>query len=447
MKDFADFIRSTGPDTDPKNMSKAMNTGAYNSIDTRNSSTAVQGTLSEKTTDKKTRQVPVTSMKVDSSLPARKSSKLKARDPTSPSGNMTADLADFLRSGPGGGPVDNLRQAQRSPGLAVATNGLSHGSIRDAMGSGNSVASTQDSFAASKMTQSSTNSHTGLLENSNRATAKNHEKRPARSDEAPVQARKQRRVKDPYAVESDDEDDIKPPPKISREEESLSDFLRDYHPPSSSTATRNTPPLGVNKQTSPELNQKQRKGSTTSLKDRLTRNIPVMPDYRSLPPKSPKKSLSKSPPPTTGKRQQVQRQHSGQSPSASPASSRSKGAAAPQLPPLNPRATSPHLVSQTGTKMDSYKPTRPTYAAHVERRPKQHLQAREELGVLSGNGSGGGGSGMSDLADFLRETEPPAPSGPIGGGGGMDMRPLSPAREKEGRGFGGMFGRRKKVAI
>jgi len=51
---------------------------------------------------------------------------------------------------------------------------------------------------------------------------------------------------------------------------------------------------------------------------------------------------------------------------------------------------------------------------------------------------------MSDLADFLRETEPPARSGPVGGGGGG--RKVSPVREKEkekeGGRFGRMFGRR-----
>lgn len=430
-------------------MSKSMNTGAHSAIhsamNTRKSNNTGLEALPEKVTDKKVlTQVPTASSRADSSLPARKSSKLKARDPTSPSVNMTADLADFLRSGPGGGPVDNLRQAQRSPGFPPATNGVSNGGVRDAMGSGNSVASTQDSFAPSKMTQSSTNSHTGLLESSNRAAAKSNEKRSVRTDDAPIQARKQRRVKDPYDLGSDDEDNNVLPPKISREEESLGDFLRNYNPPPPSTTTR-SPPQGVKMQTSPEPNQKSRKGSSSSLKDRLTRNIAAIPNHHpSHAPKAPsKKSLSKSPPPTTGKRQQVQRQHSGQSPSTSPASSRSRTGVAPQLPPLNPRATSPHLVSQTGTKMDSYKPTRPTYAAHVDRRPKQNLQAREEVGFLAGSGSGGG-SGMSDLADFLRETEPPAPSGPVGG---VDMRPLSPSKEKERGGFGGIFGRRKKVAI
>ena len=53
---------------------------------------------------------------------------------------------------------------------------------------------------------------------------------------------------------------------------------------------------------------------------------------------------------------------------------------------------------------------------------------------------------MSDLADFLRETEPPAPSGPVGlgvGAGGGAGRPLSPpVKEKERGAFGRMFGRK-----
>ena len=79
--------------------------------------------------------------------------------------------------------------------------------------------------------------------------------------------------------------------------------------------------------------------------------------------------------------------------------------------------------------MDTYKPTQPTYAKHVDRRPKQHLQARE------GQGSVGG---MGDLADFLRETEPPPSSGP-------SARPMSPTtKEKEESAFGKIFSRRKK---
>lgn len=46
---------------------------------------------------------------------------------------------------------------------------------------------------------------------------------------------------------------------------------------------------------------------------------------------------------------------------------------------------------------------------------------------------------MGDLADFLRETEPPPPSGPVGGG-----RPMSPMKEREESAFGKMFSRRKK---
>lgn len=63
------------------------------------------------------------------------------------------------------------------------------------------------------------------------------------------------------------------------------------------------------------------------------------------------------------------------------------------------------------------------------------MRAREERGVLGGGMSG---SGMSDLADFLRETEPPKPSGPVA------ARPMSPVKEKEESAFGRMFGRGRK---
>ena len=73
------------------------------------------------------------------------------------------------------------------------------------------------------------------------------------------------------------------------------------------------------------------------------------------------------------------------------------------------------------------------------------LQAREEHGALSGPPVG---SGMGDLADFLRETEPPpqmmAGMGMGSGGGGVGAGGGGGGRDGGESAFGRMFSRRKK---
>lgn len=442
MRDFADFIRSTGPDTVPTHTARPGTSGTTKKE--RPSSSASQTgpkKLTKSPSMTSPKQSYISPPPKPEVAPKRKTSKLQAREAKTTNNNATADLADFLRSGPDG--MDGLRGAQR-PGAhiqpATPSNGYVNG--RQAVGSGTSVASTQDSFAASKMTQSSTNSRTGLLDTSTRAqpsspdAGRNNGVPSPRSIDPPGRARKQRRVRDPYAIESDDEnDDTLLPPE--REEESLSDFLRNYTPPPAA-ATR-PPPIGI-------IGAPKPPKQSVTLKERIQRNIAVIPDYRPLPPKAPKKpSSAKSPPQSNESRRKSQRQDSNNSASSPlsagsrPSANRnvSSGSKAPQLPPINSRAMSPNLGSQNGTKTDSYRPTQPTYTKQVERRPKQQLQAREEHGALSGPPQSGG---MGDLADFLRETEPPPPSGPVGG-----MRPMSPTKDKEeSSGFGRMFSRRKK---
>ena len=444
MRDFADFIRSTGPESLPTHTVRPVLSGTLKK-ERPGSSTSQLGPR------KLTKAPSVTSPKQSYAgtppkpevAPKRTASKLQAREATITNNNATADLADFLRSGPDG--LDGPRGGQRSGAhVQPATTSNNYVNGRQAVGSGTSVASTQDSFAPSKMTQSSTNSRTGLLDTSNRAqpsspgAGRNTSAPSPRSiEQSPAQARKQRRVRDPYPIESDDDENdstLLPP---EREEESLSDFLRNYTPPPAAAAL--PPPIGISGAPHPAK-------QSVPLKERIQRNIAVIPDYRPLPPKAPKKpSSSKSPPQSNESRRKSQRENSNNS-GSSPLSSASRPSAnrdvsssnqAPKLPPINPRAMSPHLVSQNGSKIDSYKPTQATYAKHMQRRPKQQLQARDEHGALSGPPQSGG---MGDLADFLRETEPPPPSGPVGG-----MRPMSPTKEKEeSSGFGRMFSRRKK---
>ena len=446
MRDFADFIRSTGPESLSTYTVRPARSGSAQKE--RPGSSIVQ------VGPKKLTKAPsaISSKQGHTSAPAkpevapkRTASKLQARDATVKNNNTTADLADFFRSGPDG--MDGPHGAARSGAQVQPTTTFNgHVNGRQGVGSGTSVASTQDSFAPSKMTQSSTNSRTGLLDTPNRAypsspnAGRNNGAPSPRSVENPQsRPRKQRRNKDPYHIESDDENNEKSL-ATEHEEESLSDFLRNYTPPPA--AASRPLPVGI-------IGAPKPAKQSVTLKERIQRNIAVIPDYRPLPPKAPRKSSSsKSPPQSNESRRKSQREDSTNS-GSSPLSSASRPSIngtvnssnnnqAPQLPPINARVMSPHLVSQNGSTVNSYKPTQPTYAKYVERRPKQQLQARDERGALSGPAQR---EGMADLADFLRETEPPPSSGPVLGG----MRSMSSMKEREeSSSFGRMFSRRKK---
>lgn len=243
VRDFADFIRSTGPDTGAKPVLRSVSTP----ITKRSPSGSVSSpqVASRKPIPKKiTKQVPVTGTQPRTELPTRITSKLQPREPTVTNGNATADLAEFFRSGPAGGQVDAPRAEAR-----MQASGVANGRLRDAVNSGSSVASTQDSFAPSKMTQSSANSRTGLLDSSNRSAPA---QRGGHNDDSVGPTRTQRRLKDPYAIDSDYEetDGHGTPQPPEREEESLADFLRNYEPPSTSTNARGplSPSLALPKQ-------------------------------------------------------------------------------------------------------------------------------------------------------------------------------------------------------
>lgn len=447
LRDFADFIRSTGPDTPAKALPKPVLSSAKTSRPTSSSSPAVGAGIDKPPPKKITKQNPIVApLKPETQLPKRTVSKLQAREPTVMNNNATADLADFLRSGPVGAQVDGPSGSQRPSALSqrtISTNGSTNGRAREAPNSRSSIGTTQESFTASQITQSSTNSRTGLLESSNRApldsATPNHRqnnKQSTRIDDPPGPRRTQPRIRDPYAIESDDDNEDgygTPQAPPAQEEESLSDFLRNYTPPPAATTVRTSPPA-INGAPKPV------KQTGPTMRERIARNIAVVPDYRPLPPKAPKKSsTSKSPPQSNESRRSAHRTNSGpgyQPPNQNNVIRGRSTEHAPQLPPINPRVTSPHLISQNGTKLDSYRPTQPTYAKHVDRGPRRQLQAREEHGVLGGGSQGGG---MSDLAEFLRDTEPPAPSRPVG-----VLRAASPIKEKEESTFGRMFGRKRR---
>lgn len=292
---------------------------------------------------------------------------------------------------------------------------LGTGKGKEALDARSSIASTQDSLAPVKSIHSSSNSRTALIDNTNRSKARNVSApvalNPSRLDEPLHPVRKQRRFKDPYVIDADtddDDDELPATPKPQHQEDNLIDFLRSVTPP----PPRPIIPSAFDGIQKPTRNTLQKKSSGPSMRDRFAQNSP---------PSSSSKSLMTKP---------VQRPGSG-SPSV-----RRKNEV-PQISPLSARATSPHLITQVGTRIDSYKPTRPTYAAHIDRErngARRTYQARPEREL---------DSGLSELADFLRNSGPPSPP----------AAQLPPARTppvvrvaKEESGFSKIFSRKKKAA-
>ena len=462
-RDFADFLRSTGPSEMAADAQAQQTKGPpiaapkpLNTLPTVTRPTSGHGqkkiTKQNPSGFSQGMQQPLVngashSKHAGPMPPKSRTPKLQAREPTVPR-ETSADLIDFIRQGPTDRADGRLRLPRTGDparpfgdinGLTKGINGRPSEDDKSRL----SVASTQMSSVPSKSVHS-VNSRTGLLDTGSPTRDASHrasesiDSQSGRLDEPPRPVRKQHRNKDPYAIDTDseDDDDGTPPKK----EESLIEFLNSVKPPSSLPGTRTAFSNGSNSSQSstPVKNQ------YPSMRDRLSRNgaARAKPASREM----------GVPSITRGKveaRQATPKAAQGRGPSSSPlpkatSSNRSRPepsqgnrarSQAPQLPPLNPRETSPHLISQVGSKMDSYRITQPTYAAHVDRErngaarrtPTQHHQAR---------GNREPDHGLSDLADFLKNSEPPTAPARV------DSPPVK-EKEKEG-GFGRMFSRRRK---
>ena len=350
-RDLADYLRSTGPEGDyqlPRAVVHRPTTSAIQAPPTAGTAAAQYSQNAEqpRAAKKASSQAPLQSS--DGAIYSRGSSTVAPSKSSSTSRYVPRDaqvsknatttaLADFIREGPPRAAGDHripravapFRRTMDSDDL----NGLVSSTDKDQPGR-TSAASTQDGSTVSQSMQSSTNSHTALLDRtqnmapgpSGKGTRAGSSKVSASLQSTGKDAivkRKQRRVRDPYAIDDSDDDmeevaTLKP----NREEESLIDFLRNTAPPPSMTAQ---PVVAPNSSAASRL---QKKNSSSAMRDRIRNtNIPGMSRNGSVTATDP------------------------------PAYSRGK---AP------PRAESPHL-SQTGSKLDSYKPTQPTHAAHVDR--------------------------------------------------------------------------------
>lgn len=244
--DFAEFIRGTGPqgaNTTPPRVRTGSVTNARNG------------------------SPPVTA----SSTSSRPSSaiaraRLQARDATVASNNGSSELIDFIRRGPQDSANNNpriprhvapFRSTMDSDQMQMS--GATGGRAIDAV-----LPNIRDSQASTNITEtsypSSMNSQSALLSKANKPAtyANNFDD----GDMAPK--RKQRRVRDPYAIDLSDEDDdldILPQPKLKpKKEESLIDFLNNFEPPPEPEPKPFTPQTLPKKKSAPNLISRLRSG-------------------------------------------------------------------------------------------------------------------------------------------------------------------------------------------
>ncbi|RAL08132.1 uncharacterized protein BO97DRAFT_227648 [Aspergillus homomorphus CBS 101889] len=202
--------------------------------------------------------------------------RLQARPAVTPKGDQTSDLIDFIREGP---PTAGAHRIPR----AVAP-------FRDTMDSDELQAlesgrpSMQGSLTTNTLT--SIGSRTGLLETGNRSSTPTTYNKENSEDARPK--RTQRRVRDPYAIDSDDDlDELLEAPKPKRDEESLIDFLRNVPPPAAETPPQ---PLATN--------MGNRRGSSagftgaSSVKTLLSRNAAADKNFLPKPSKGPLRQAS-----------------------------------------------------------------------------------------------------------------------------------------------------------
>jgi hypothetical protein len=357
-RDLADYLRSTGPESDQQLpravISRPTPSASQPPLTPRSAAQNRRNVEQSRTATKTGGQAPLNSSGTSVTggrPPAATTSKTSGapryvpRDAQVSNSATTSALADFIREGPPRAagdhriprtvaPFRTTRDSDDLNGLA-STDKDQPGRNSEASTQKSSAASTQNSSTVSQSVQSSTSSHTALLERSKKtkpgpstngmrtATLTISTVSQSTAKDA-MPKRRQRRVRDPYAIEDSDDDRVEVATlKPKRDEESLIDFLRNTAPQPSMTAQ---PIVSASSSAVPRQTL-QKKNSSSAIRDRIRNtNIPGINRKNSV---------------TT---------------TELPAYSRGSAA----------RAESPHL-SQSGSKLDSYKPTQPTHAAHVDR--------------------------------------------------------------------------------
>ncbi|KAF7116699.1 hypothetical protein CNMCM5793_005191 [Aspergillus hiratsukae] len=275
--DLADFLKNTGPPGSETSRPRTSKSSSREPTDFPRASKSMSR--------ERAKYVPIQIPGVGPEQRDRSSARpgaprLEARSAVAPRRAETADLVEFLREGP---PNVGAYQVPRT--IASSRETMDMDELRR---NSPSVASTQRGSMATR-SPASVGSRTALLESANRSTAQGGSSAANLSSSGdlsgPQPARKQRRVRDPYAIDDSDDDDFfegfLESSKPKREEESLIDFLRNVPPPEVEPQ-----PLALNITTSKSTSTGL--GSASAMKARLLRHTSF---DKSLSVKSSKSSL------------------------------------------------------------------------------------------------------------------------------------------------------------
>jgi hypothetical protein len=276
-----------------------------------------------------------------------------------------SDLIDFIRQGPPRAKGDTTHRIPRTvvPFRTTMDSDEFNGLTAANDGGRYSGSSNQDD---SILTKSTATSRTGLIDSTSRTPSNpvnsSHlgvgagpRRKGPQGSQGPQPQRKQRRVKDPYAVdlESDDEIDDGLGKAGKVEEESLIDFLRNTSPPPESQY-QPQPLIFSSNAHAGQASNLLKKPIGGGLRERLKR---------------------------TASTNSLGRAGGGKGSSSTSEPFNASGGRGKQR-----RPSSPHLV-QSGSRADSFKPTQATYAAHIERnrqRPSEHdVEEGKDEGALS----------------------------------------------------------------
>lgn len=243
MRDFADFIRSTGPSPGQEKSPQPFVNISGNGIVSPN------GSVGRKTS---TKQLGSRGVEGPSARPRVN------MEPRSPAGLSTGndDLIDFIRQGPPNGPEGQPRIPRSVAPFRTTVDSDQfesmlgdHGNVESAYGSKASTLNSQHSIQTS-------NSRTGLIAPPSvvqpaYSSAPQNLSGSMTSSSEPIITRTRRRIKDPYAIDiSDDDEDedddqltaLPPSSKPSApRQESLMDFLNESEPPSAPASSKPQP--------------------------------------------------------------------------------------------------------------------------------------------------------------------------------------------------------------
>ncbi|OXV06924.1 hypothetical protein Egran_05308 [Elaphomyces granulatus] len=405
-REFADFIRSTGP--------------TFNSHVSRTGSLQRRATSASVVSSKRADTPTSISRPTTRGTETRKTGpRLQARPAVTNEGNQTSDLIDFIREGP---PMAGTHRIPRNVAPFRTTmdsdelQSLDTTRITKALLKQDSIASTQGSSTQANSLYSS-DSRSGLLEPTNASgtsTLSSLKSRAAPPAAVTLKAfagnddmtpRTYRRVRDPYAIDSDDEDFDDSRPKIPKEE-SLMDFLRSVPPPPGN----DRPPLPFSINTPPPKSAGRNSSIASSMKSRLKRDT-------SLDHKSSFSSL--------------------RSRTSNHTSVDSIAAASIPSSPISASALS------NKSPFESYTVAKSGYSEHVNRQRNGGAISGARIPV-SGSHISHREAETSSLADFLRNTEPPksetARSSMLSGS-------TSSSKDFAGNSFTRFFSRRKKLEV